>query len=211
MHPITILIADDHRLVRDTWQLILGRENRFSVIAQCSNGEEAIRMAKELRPAIALLDINMSPVDGFEATSQIRRFSPGTRIITVSMFSQPTYVKKMFRLGALGYVSKNSSPGELIDAILTVNDGKRFVCDEIQSILTTHALLDEEPAVNSLTARELEIMKYIRDGCSSKEIGAALGISSKTIEVHRHKILTKLHLSSSIELVNFINTSGIVF
>ncbi len=211
MHPITILIADDHRLVRDTWQLILSREERFSVIAQSSNGEEAVRLARELRPSIALLDINMSPLDGFEATSQIRRFSPGTRIIAVSMFSQPTYVKKMFRLGALGYVSKNSSPGELIYAILTVNGGNRFVCDEIQSVLTTHALLDEEPAVNSLTARELEIMKYIRDGCSSKEIGAALGISSKTIEVHRHKILTKLHLSSSIELVNFINISGIVF
>jgi len=108
MEKITILIADDHMLIRETWSFILNSDPRFEVIAQCSNGEEAIKEAQRLRPKVVLLDINMSPVSGIEATQQIRKYTPATKIIGVSMHSQPAYVKKLLKLGAHGYVTKNS-------------------------------------------------------------------------------------------------------
>ncbi len=205
MDPLTIIIADDHQLIRNVWNRIIASDPRFSVIAECSNGEEAIRAAKELRPNIALLDINMAPVDGFEATTQIRRFSPLTRIVAVSMYTQASYVKKMFRLGALGYVSKNSSYIELVNAMLTVSEGKRFVCEEIQTILTKQEMDDKGRLVNLLTPRELELMKFIKDGLSSNEIAARINISMKTVELHRHHILRKLNVKNRAELVNYIN------
>lgn len=209
MNPLTIMIADDHQLIRNVWNMIISSDQRFSVVAQCSNGEEAIRAAKELRPDIALLDINMTPIDGFEATTQIRRFSPLTRIVAVSMYTQASYVKKMFRLGASGYVSKNSSYHELVNAILTVSEGERFVCEEIQAILAKQENDDQKRWVHLLTPRELELMKYIREGLSSKDIAARINISMKTVELHRHHILRKLNVKNRAELVNYMNAHGI--
>ena len=136
MEKISILIADDHKLIRETWSFILNSDARFNVIAQCSNGEEAIEMAQKLRPKIALLDINMSPTNGIEATEQIRKFSPSTKIIAVSMHSQPAYVKKLLKLGAMGYVTKNSPQQEMFEAIMEVNAGRRFICSEVKTILS---------------------------------------------------------------------------
>src|SRR5207249_4890003 len=136
MEPITILIADDHKLIRETWKLILNTDKRFRVIAECSNGEEAVEMAGKLRPNIALLDINMAPMTGIEAAPLIRKYSPGTKIIGLSSYSQPGYAKKMFQKGALGYVTKNSSHEEMVEAILQVYHNKKYICKEVKDILT---------------------------------------------------------------------------
>jgi two-component system invasion response regulator UvrY len=211
MEKITILIADDHKLIRETWSFILNSDPRFQVIAQCSNGEEAIQEAQRLRPKVVLLDINMSPVSGIEATQQIRKYTPATKIIGVSMHSQPAYVKKLLKLGAHGYVTKNSPQQEMFEAIVEVTQGNRFICSEVKTILSEQAF-DEEAGigVNSLSGRELEIIKYIKDGLSSKEISTELSISLKTVEVHRHNILKKLNLKNSAALVNYINSAGLV-
>ena len=210
MEKITILIADDHKLIRETWSFILNSDPRFSVIAQCSNGEEAIEQAQKLRPNIALLDINMSPINGIEATEQIRKLSPSTKIIAVSMHSQPAYVKKLLKLGAMGYVTKNSPQQEMFEAIVEVNNGKRFICSEVKTILSDQ-IFEEDGAtgVNTLSSRELDVIKHIKDGLSSKEIATQLSISLKTVEVHRHNILKKLNLKNSAALVNYINTKGL--
>jgi DNA-binding NarL/FixJ family response regulator len=210
MEAISILIADDHKLIRDTWSFILNTDQRFKVVAECSNGEEAIEQAKLKRPQIVLMDINMSPVTGLEATKQIRKVSPGSKIIGVSMHSQPAYAKKMLQIGAKGYVTKNSSRDEMFKAILEVHKGNRYICDEVKNIISEQ-IMDDGPAqgINSLSERELQIVKLIKEGFSSKEISTQLSISLKTVEVHRHNILKKLNLKNSAALVNYINTYAV--
>ena len=210
MEAISILIADDHKLIRDTWSFILNTDNRFKVVAECSNGEEAIEQAKQKRPQIVLMDINMTPVSGLEATKQIRKVSPGSKVIGVSMHSQPAYAKKMLQIGAKGYVTKNSSRDEMFKAIMEVHHGNRYICDEVKNIISEQ-IMDDSPSqgINALSERELQIVKLIKEGFSSKEISGQLNISLKTVEVHRHNILKKLSLKNSAALVNYINTYAV--
>lgn len=211
MEKITIIIADDHKLIRETWSYILNSDERFQVVGECSNGEEAVEMAKKLRPRILLMDINMTPLNGIEATQLVRKFAPATRIIGVSMHSQPAYVKKMLKIGASGYVTKNSPKDEMITAIVEVDKGNRFICNEVKNILSEQMFEEdaEGTGINALSNREIDVIKLIKEGMSSKEISKALNISLKTVEVHRHNILKKLNLKNSAALVNYINTSGL--
>ena len=210
MTNITILIADDHKLIRETWSFILSSDPRFKVLADCGDAETAVEIARAQKPDIILMDINMIPFSGFEATEKIRKVSPTSKIIGVSMHSQPAYAKKMLQAGAMGYVTKNSSREEMMKAILEVHHGKKYICDEIKNIISEQ-LMDEAsdaPNVNALTEREIQIINRIREGLSSKEMAAVLNISLKTVEVHRHNILKKLKLKNAASLVNFINSSG---
>jgi len=212
MSKITILLVDDHKLVRDSWSYILNSDPRFQVIGETSSGDEAIEMARNLRPHIVLMDVNMSPVNGFEATKQIRKSSPGSKIIGITMHSMPAYAKRMLQIGAMGYVTKNSSKDEMITAIIEVYNGKKYICEEVKNILAQQELEDvgnKEPDMNLLSRRELEIVKLIREGASSKEIAVKLDISLKTVEVHRYNILKKLTLKNTASLVNFINRQGL--
>ena len=212
MSKITILLVDDHKLVRDSWSFILNSDPRFQVIGETSSGDEAIELAKNLRPHIVLMDVNMSPVNGFEATKLIRKSSPGSKIIGITMHSMPAYAKRMLQIGAMGYVTKNSSKDEMITAIIEVYNGKKYICEEVKNILAQQELEDDgnkEPDMNLLSRRELEIVKLIREGASSKEIAVKLDISLKTVEVHRYNILKKLTLKNTASLVNFINRQGL--
>lgn len=211
MEKITILLVDDHRLIRDSWSHVLNMEPRFQVVGSASTGEEALALAKEKRPRVILMDINMTPVNGFDITKAIRKQSPGSRIIGVSMHAIPVYAKKMFQAGAIGYVTKNSSREELITAILEVDAGKKYICEEVKTILAEQQTEETtgQSDINNLSKRELDVAKLIKEGMSSKEIALQLGISLKTVEVHRYNILKKLHLKNTASLVNFINTTGI--
>lgn len=210
MEKISVLIADDHKLIRDTWSFILNNDPRFQVIAECGNSEQAVEAAKTKRPDIVLMDINMTPISGFEATEKIRKVSPASKIIGVSMHSQPAYAKKMLQIGAKGYVTKNSSKEEMMKAILEVHQGNKYICDEIKNNISELVLEEnkEVPNVNALTEREIQIINLIKDGQSSKEIAGHLNISLKTVEVHRHNVLKKLKLKNSASLVNFINNTA---
>ena len=206
---ITILIVDDHKLIRDTWSFILNSDPRFQVIAESDSGKEAIDLAENNHPNIVLMDINMSPMNGFEATKEIRKVSPESKIIGVSMHSQPAYAKKMLQVGAMGYITKNSSKEEMIGAISEVAHGNKYICHEVKAILSEQILEDnEKPDINLLSQREIEIIDLIKQGQSSKEIAQQLNITLKTVEVHRHNILKKLNLKNTAALVNFINNAG---
>jgi DNA-binding NarL/FixJ family response regulator len=207
MEKISILIADDHKLIRETWSFILNNDARFIVVAECGDSEQAVEMARTKKPQIVLMDINMTPISGFEATEKIRKVSPGSKVIGVSMHSQPAYAKKMLQIGARGYVTKNSSKEEMITAILEVHAGNKYICDEIKNNISELVLEENKdvPNVNALTEREIQIINLIKEGQSSKEIALSLNISLKTVEVHRHNILKKLKLKNSASLVNFIN------
>jgi DNA-binding NarL/FixJ family response regulator len=209
MEKINILIADDHKLIRDTWSYILNNDSRFAVTDQCASGEEAVVIAKEKRPDIVLMDINMSEMNGLDATEQIRKYAPSTKILAVSMHNQPLYVKKIMKMGARGYITKNSPVNELLNAIVEVYSGNKYICEEMKQILSEQALVEnEKQGLNALSEREIEIIQLIKSGLSSKEIASKLDISLKTVEVHRHNILKKLNLKNTAALVNFINTSG---
>lgn len=209
MEKITILIADDHTLVRETWSFILNNDPRFQVVAECGSGEEAVELARNLRPNIVIMDINLPGINGIEATHQIRKFSPASKILGVSLHTQPTYARKMMQKGASGYVTKNSSREEMYKAIIEIHNGKKYICEEIKNILSEQVISGEEPqsGLNSLSQREIEIITLIKNGHSSKEIAESLNISVKTVEVHRYNILKKLNLKNAASLVNFINNS----
>jgi len=213
MEKVTILIADDHTLVRETWSYILNTDKRFQVIAECGSGEEAVELARQLRPQIVIMDINLPGMNGIEATELIRKYSPASRILGVSLHTQPTYARKMMQKGAMGYVTKNSSREEMFKAITEIMNGRRYICEEIKNILSEQIITgeDQSTGVNSLSQREIEIINFIRKGHSSKEIADALCISVKTVEVHRYNVLKKLNLKNSAALVNYINNSQLDF
>ena len=211
MEQISIILVDDHKLIRDSWSFILNSDSRFKVIGETSSGEEAIEIVKTLKPDIVLMDVNMAPVNGFDATKQITTFSPGSKVIAVSMHTMPAYAKRMMQLGAMGYVTKNSSKDEMIKAIVEVSNGRKYVCDEVKNILAQKELEEDGPPadMNNLSRREIDIIKLIKEGLSSKEIALQLDISLKTVEVHRYNILKKLKLKNTAALVNFINVNGL--
>lgn len=211
MKQISIILADDHKLIRDSWSFILNSDPRFTVIGETSNGDEAVHAVKKLKPDIVLMDVNMAPVNGFEATKLITKYSPGSKVIAVSMHTMPAYAKRMMQVGAMGYVTKNSSKDEMIKAIIEVNNGRKYICEEVKNILAQKELEEEteQGDMNNLSRRELDIIQLIKQGLSSKEIVLQLDISLKTVEVHRYNILKKLKLKNTAALVNFINANGL--
>jgi len=210
MKKITIMIVDDHTLIRETWSFLLGKNENFDVVAECGDGERAIELARDKRPDVVLLDINMAPMSGFDVLKMIRKYSPGSKIIGVSMHSQPAYAKKMLRLGAKGYVTKNSPRQEMLEAIAEVSNNRIYICQEVKNILSDQMLNGDQvnPDINNLSDREMQIVRALKEGLSSKEIASELNISLKTVEVHRHNILKKLKLKNTVSLINFINSQA---
>lgn len=213
MEKITILIVDDHTLVRETWSFILNTYACFNVVAESGSCEDAVERAKQLRPNVVIMDINLPGMNGIEATQLIRKYSPASKVLGVSLHTQPTYARKMIRKGAMGYVTKNSSREEMFKAILEIQSGKKYICDEIKNILSEQVISGEgqSTGLNSLSRREIEIIAFIKRGHSSKEIADRLGISVKTVEVHRYNILKKLNLKNAAAVVNFVNNSQLDF
>ena len=211
MSKISVMIVDDHTLIRETWSFLLGRNENFEVIAEVGDGQKAIDIARDKRPNIILLDINMAPLNGFDVLKMVRKQSPGSKVIAVSMHSQPAYAKKMLRMGAKGYITKNSPRQEMLDAIMEVYNGSTYICQEVKNILSDQMLSEEDntAGLNQLSEREIEVINQIRDGLSSKEIADRLAISIKTVEVHRHNILKKLKVKNTASLINYINSSGL--
>jgi DNA-binding NarL/FixJ family response regulator len=168
--------------------------------------QQAVETIQTKRPDIVLLDINLSSESGFDAIPLIRKYAPATRIIGMSMHSQPAYARKMIKMGASAYITKNSPRHEIFNAIEEVRAGRIYICSEIKNILSEQTFQsdDARPDLNSLSMREMEIIDLIREGYSSKEIAAKLWISVKTVEVHRYNVLKKLNLKNSAALVNFI-------
>ena len=205
------MIVDDHTLIRETWSSLLNTVPNFEIVAECGDGRLAIEMAKNTRPDIVLLDINMEPVNGFEVLKMIRKLSPASKIIGLSMRSEPAYAKKLLRLGAKGYVTKNSPRAEMLEAINEVSNGNIFICQEVKKALSELTVKDgpKYQGVNSLSERELQVLGLLSAGGSTKDIAAELEIAIKTVEVHRHNILSKLNLKNTLSLINFINSHAV--
>jgi DNA-binding NarL/FixJ family response regulator len=209
MEKITILITDDHTLVREAWVMLFNADPAFKVLAQCGNGEEAVELAKNLRPDVVIMDINLPGINGFEATGLIRKYSPGSKVLGVSLHTQPAYARKMIQSGAMGYVTKNSSQEEMIKAVTEIYHNRKYICDEIKTILSEQTLggSEQPDGLHLLSKRELDIIRFLKKGFSSREIADNINISVKTVEVHRYNILKKLNVRNVASLVNYINHS----
>jgi DNA-binding NarL/FixJ family response regulator len=207
MIPITILIVDDHKLVREAWTMILNSDERLRVVGGCPNAESAVMEVKELRPNVVIMDINMPGMNGIDAVPLIRKFAPAAKILGVSLYTFPDVARKMMQAGASGYVTKNSSREELVHAITEIVNGKKYLCREVRNLVKDRKEGAEDPKtlLSSLSMRQIEIISAIRTGHTSKEIAVQLKLSPKTVEIHRYKILKKLKLSNAAELVDFFN------
>jgi len=211
MKKISILLVDDHKLLRDVWATVLGSDMRFRIVGSTGDANEALQLTKTKSPEVVLLDINLPGTTGFHLSKELQKVSPYSKILAVTMYALPAYAKKMMQTGASGYVTKNSSKEELIHAIIKVAGGDKYICHDIKEKIALNVLNAEESetGVESLTRRELEIIKLIQQGLSSKIIGEQLDVSQKTIEVHRYHILKKLNLKNTAALINLVNQRGL--
>jgi len=210
---ISILIAEDHTLLREAWIFMFGRDQRFEVVGDTGDQRAAIQLAAAKQPNVILLDINLNGINGIDLIPELKKYSPASAILGVSLHSEPIFAKRMIEFGALGYVTKNSGGIELIQAILEVSQGKKFICEEILNKLSDRIIFDSnrDNRVNSLSLREVEIVKQISHGFSSKEIAFMLNITRKTVEVHRYNIMKKLGVPNAAGLVNFFNKHQLEF
>ena len=203
------MIFDDHNLVAEMWSELINSDERFSVIGICNDTSDAcLDQVKNKRPDVVIMDINIQPISGIEATKLVKKGSPGSKVIGVSMHNQPSFAKRMLKNGALGYVTKSSNKNEMFEAITSVTANKVFICKEIQENLAKQVFEDDDtPDISKLSEREVDVLKHIKEGLSSKEIAEKLFLSARTVEVHRSNILKKLNLKNTASLLKFIHNS----
>ncbi len=210
--PITLLVADDHQIVRQGLCALLQTEPDFRVMGQAADGIETLRLVEKLRPNILVMDLMMPGLGGLEATRQTARFSPRTRVVVLSMHSNEAYVVESLRAGASGYVLKESGAGELIRAVRDAEAGRRFISPAISpEALETYALTAENPTrdpYDTLTVREREVFHLTAEGHSGVAVAERLFISPRTVESHRANVMRKLGLRNHKELIRYAVRRG---
>jgi DNA-binding NarL/FixJ family response regulator len=213
----SILIVDDHPLVREGLKVIIGRSSKFEVVGEAGNAAEGFRMAEKLKPDLALLDISLPDESGIELTRRIKSALPEAGILIVSMHSKIDYITEAFKAGATGYMVKESAAEGLLTALESIAEGKRYLDSPVShSVIETLLKSPEmdtgitDGAYRRLTRREQEIMRMLAKDLSVKEIADRLFISIKTVENHRTNIKEKLGLQSSIELARYAARLGLI-
>jgi DNA-binding NarL/FixJ family response regulator len=212
---IRILIADDHTLMRQGLRHILEGHEEFEIVAEASSGIEAVEAAREFKPDVAVVDVAMKELNGIEATAQILKHSPHTAVLILSMYSDERYVLRAVKAGARGYLLKNSAGDELIQAILAVQKGTAFFSPAVAQIFQSgFARLkdarDMQDRFELLTDRERQIYQLLAEGNSNKDIANRLNLSLHTVETHRWRLMEKLDLHSTADLVLSAVRRGLV-
>ncbi len=211
--PIRVLLADDHPVVREGLRAALLDYPHIDIVGEASNGEEAVRMAEQLAPDVVLMDITMPRMTGLRATSELSCKAPDTKVLVLTMHDSREYVVQLLRSGAKGYVLKDASPTELRHAIEIVASGAPFFSPSISQVLVTEYLREARAPrrpTPRLSLREREVLGHIADGASSKQIAGFLGISVRTVETHRARIIKKLGIRSVAGLTKFAIAEGLV-
>lgn len=210
---IRIVIVDDHRIVREGLRSLIDRQTGIEIVAEASDGRSAVRLSKELRPDVVVMDISMPDLNGIEAARHIVANCKDVKVIALSMHSDRRYIVDAFRAGASGYLVKDCCVEELVKAIHTVAVGKRYLCpDMADSVIEDYVMLVPDSEVSSLsklTPREREVLQLLSEGKKMSEIASALGLSIKTIETYRQQIMRKLNTRSVAELTKFAIREGL--
>ena len=212
---ITIFLADDHTIVRQGLAKLLEAEPNLRVIGEAQNGREAVKKVQVLRPDFVIMDIAMPLLNGIEATRQIKKFSPQTKIIILSMHSHDRYISELISIGASGYLLKDSTGGEIVKAISAAMKGDVYLSPSIsrrviEDYLTLKKKSSREDLYTKLSNRERELFQMIAEGHSTKEISGILFISPSTVKTHRSNIMEKLQINNISQLIQFAIRLGIV-
>ena len=214
MKCITVLLAEDHLIVREGFRSLLKAESDIEVVGEAQSGRQAVALAKKLRPAVIVMDIAMPLLNGLEATRQIRKAMPGAKVLMLSAHSDDAYVDQAIAFGAAGFLLKQTSAHDLAQAIREVSNGRTFFSPTIAKRLHAQKLpVSGRPLrkrVASLTSRELEVLQLIAEGQPNKQVADELGISIKTIEKHRQSLMQKLNIHDVAGLTRYAIGAGII-
>ena len=215
MARLRILLADDHTVVRQGLRKVLEERPEWEVVAEAGDGREAVRLAEETKPDVAILDVAMPSLNGIEAVRQIARKVPATRMLVLSMHADEAYVTQMLRAGAAGYLLKDSADVDLLQAVEAISAGKSFfspaiarvIADDYVRHLADRGVTDR---FELLSEREREIFQLIAEGRTNKEMAALLFLSPSTVDTHRSRIMEKLDVHSAAEIVLYAVRKGVI-
>jgi two-component system NarL family response regulator len=213
---IKILLVDDHQLIIDGLKSLLANEKNMVIVAEANNGKEAVEIMNKISVDIVLMDVEMPVMNGWDATKIIVSGHPKIKVIALTTFSEKAIVKKMLAAGASGYILKNIKKEILIEAIVAVHNGEKYMSSEISLALLKPSAEEviqpqkQPSSLHLLSAREIEILKLIAEGLSNNEIGEKLFISPKTVKAHRENLMQKLDLHNVVGLVRYAIDNGLI-
>ena len=207
-----VMLVDDHGIIRDGLRRIIEEETNIQVVGEAENGKQALEVAQKIRPDVVILDITMPEMDGFECARSFRKLMPDTKILVLTMHDRIDFAVRILESGAHGFLIKDSASEELLTAIRTLLAGKPYIGQQMAEKLATQIRRKGKGAhsLKTLSARELQVLRHTGEGCSLKEIGEKLGISEKTVTTYRNRVLEKLGLQSSADLIRYALENGLV-
>ena len=206
---IRVLLADDHAVVRHGLRALLEKEG-YQVAAEAGDGQDAVRQAPQVHPDIAILDIHMPLLNGLDASRELRRILPGLKVILLTRHDEPQYVTEALRAGVKGYVLKSQAATDLVQAIEQVRRGAIYLSPHISRAVVEAYLSKTAPAADPLTPRERQVLQMVGEGKSTKDVARLLGISTKTAESHRARLMRKLDIHETASLVRYAIRHGLV-
>lgn len=209
---IRVLLADDHKIVREGLRRIIEESGEMEVVAEAEDGHGAIKGAFESKPDVAVIDISMPGLDGLEVTDMLKRSTPGLPVLILTMHDEEQYVIKAVEIGAMGYVTKQSAPEQLVDAIRKLHSGGRYLTEKASEALALRVVRGDKfrSAADTLSMRELQVLRKLALGQTNHEIAASYNISVKTVDTYRARVLKKLNLRNNAELSRFAIKNKIV-
>jgi DNA-binding NarL/FixJ family response regulator len=208
-----IVLADDHKIIRDGLKALLEKEREIEIVAEAENGRQALQLVRKLSPDVVIMDISMPDLNGIDATRQITSEQPSVKVIALSMHSQRQFVDGMLRAGVSAYLLKDTAFEELVKAVRVVLSGKKYLSPDVTDIVfqdyTQPPATPNGAPTAELTLREREVLQLIAEGRATKQIADRLNISVKTVETHRKNIMEKLNLHTVAELTKYAIRQGI--
>jgi DNA-binding NarL/FixJ family response regulator len=204
-----VVLADDHPVSREGLCRIL-QQRGIEIVGEASDGQAAIEAVRTAGPDVVILDIGMPILNGIEAARQIRAISPQTKILLLTVHKSEEYVSEALRVGVLGYVLKDQASREIADAIEQVSNGKVYLSPGISQAVVTALMAGEEPAWQTLTPRERQVLQLVAEGKTTKEVGVILGVSTKTADSHRTRLMRKLDIHDTAGLVRYALRKGLI-
>jgi DNA-binding NarL/FixJ family response regulator len=207
---IRIILADDHSLVRHGFRMILSAQADMEIVGEAGTGREAVELAEKLKPDVVVMDVTMPELSGIESTRRLIEISPRTRVLALSMHKDAVYVREILRAGARGYLLKDSADADLLAAVRAVAKGEGYLSPGVSDAVLSDYRQHVTDPIDLLTSREREVLQLIAEGKTNKEIATSLKLSVYTVEAHRGRLMEKLNLHSTGELVRFAVRSGLI-
>src|ERR1035437_3205904 len=206
---IRILLADDHAVVRQGFRMILAGQPDMEIVGEAGNGREAVELAEKLLPDVIVMDVTMPELNGIEATRRLQTSTPHSRVLALSMHKDSVYVREILRAGARGYLLKDAIDSDLLAAVRAVSRGEGYLSPVISDAVLSDYRKHVTNPIDLLSSREREVLQMIAEGKTNKEIATILNLSVYTVDAHRGRIMEKLNLHSTTELVKFAIRNGL--